>query len=339
MAKQTFPISTIDLTGCKDVGTLQAFQLLDNSKYRCRPYNKISIFEDSVVKEGLTPEAKLFVKREIEWYKKLHSFGFKNIPKLLSEEPMKMSKINGQNLFLSVLAPDGKREVFKKLVKALKRLHSFEEREASSWDIYREYFQKTIERLRGVAHSIPFANEKKITINGLECINILQCQNTFREAVMQTLMSTVYTPIHGDCQLTNTLLDSNGDIFFIDPRGYFGSSQIFGDVRYDWAKVYFAIIGNFDQYNIKNISLSIENDGNVKFKIGSGGWEFLEDYFLSEIPNGQGSRKEIELIHSVIWLSMASHAWEDFDSMCIAFYKGTLLFNKWLKDYSENADN
>ncbi len=154
-----------------------------------------------------------------------------------------------------------------------------------------------------------------------------------RQAVLDTLMNiSFYHPIHGDCQLTNTMIDKNGKIFFIDARGYFGKSQIFGDVRYDWAKVYYALAGNFDQFNIKNFDLNIE-DNKVEFNIHSGGWEFLTDYFLSIIPKTEASIKEIKLIHAIIWMSLASHAWEDFDSMCVAFYNGIFLFNDWIKEF------
>ena len=40
------------------------------------------------------------------------------------------------------------------------------------------------------------------------------------------------------------------------------------------------------------------------------------------------NKKEIKIIHAVIWLSLASHCWEDFDSMCVAFYNGCLLLNE-----------
>lgn len=334
LASQSFPIKALPLTNCKDVGTLQAFQNLDNSKYRCRPYNQITIDGERVVKTGLTPDAKVYIEREVSWYNKLASYGFENMPKLLSSSPMTLSRIKGQNLFLSALTPDAKRQVFVHLLNALENLHSLDKKEASSWDIYNEYFKKTIDRLRSVSHAIPFANRKIIKINGKDCINVLQNQSLLREKVLKTLMNTFYTPIHGDCQLTNTLLDENGKIFFIDPRGYFGKSLILGDCRYDWAKVYFAIAGNFDQFNIKNFTLCIDNDS-VNYQIGSGGWEFLKEFFFSQLPTGEGNEKEIELIHSIIWLSMASHAWEDFDSMCVAFYNGTYLFNAWLEKYNE----
>lgn len=196
-------------------------------------------------------------------------------------------------------------------------------------------FQKTIHRLQTIQYAIPFAFDEFITINDHKCTNILYHSHQLRSAVLDTLMDIkTYHPIHGDCQLTNTMIDKNGKIYFIDARGYFGKSQVLGDARYDWAKVYYALSGNFDQFNVKNFDLEITSE--VNFKIHSSGWEFLTDYFLKSIPISEANIKEIKLIHAIIWLSLASHAWEDFDSMCVAFYNGTLLFNEWREEYGEN---
>ena len=149
-----------------------------------------------------------------------------------------------------------------------------------------------------------------------------------RKLVENRLFSTVYCPIHGDCTLTNTMIDKNGKIYFIDARGYFGSQKVLGDIRYDWAKLYYSINGNFDQFNIKNFNLSITNT-EVNYTINSGGWEELTDYFISKIP--ACNIDELKIIHSIIWLSLASHAWEDFDSMCLAYYNGLYLLNECIE--------
>lgn len=50
--------------------------------------------------------------------------------------------------------------------------------------------------------------------------------------------------IHGDPVLTNILLDTYGQIKFIDMRGKLGDEcTIYGDVMYDWAKLYQSLIG------------------------------------------------------------------------------------------------
>ena len=333
LADQSFPMEELQLTGCKDVGTLQAFQQIENSKYRCRPYNHIEVRDDVVIKTGLTDEARTYILREVDWYKTLGKFGFTDMPKLIADSPMTLSRIHGQNLFLSALSADGKKATFKRVSEALTRLHSYEKRPADSWDLYKEYFGKTLMRLQQVADVIPFSHDASILINGKRYKNVLVDIECFRRAVLETLMSTHYTPFHGDCQLTNTLVDEEGRVYFIDPRGYFGKSKVFGDPRYDWTKLFYAISGNFDQFNVKNFIFH-QTDQGVEFQIGSGGWEFLSDELFNLIPEGEGSRKEIELIHCIVWMSMASHVCEDYDSMCVAFMNGVYLFNKWLEDWN-----
>ncbi len=333
LSQQDFPLTALPIKDCRDVGTLQAYQSLDNTKFRCRPYNHIEVKKDEVVKTGLTEEANIFIKREVAWYKLAKKLGFNNMPQLIQEAPLTLSRIKGQNLFLSKLSGDGCTVALNKMIDALTHLHSLLRSDANAWDLYTEYFTKTINRLVSIAPALPFSGQKTIIINGRPCINVLKNKEILRSAVLNTLMNTYFTLYHGDCQLTNTLLDEHGNVFFIDPRGYFGKTENLGDVRYDWVKVYYAIKGNFDQFNIKNFHFELKVDC-VNFSIASGGWEFLEKEFFDRIPEGEGSEKEIKLIHAIVWLSLASHAWEDFDSMCVAYYNGLALFNEWLEEYN-----
>lgn len=336
LAGKDMPLHPISLMGSLDVGTLDAYEKISPSANRCRPYNKIEFIDGKVVKVGLTPEAKAFIDREIVWYDKINAFGFNSAPEIFSRSPLTMEYIRGKNVFLSASHIEDKKVLLENIVTSLIKLHQYEENNSSAFDIYNEYFKKTIHRLQSIAFAIPFSENKIITINGVKCYNILAYPHLLRESVLNTLINEIrYRPIHGDCQLTNTMVDETGKIFFIDPRGYFGKSQVLGDVRYDWAKLYYSIRGNFDQFNIKNFDLTISDDG-VEFNIHSGGWETLTDYFLQLLPQGESSPKELLLIHAIIWLSMASHAWEDFDSMCVAFYNGTLLFHEWQKEF-DNA--
>jgi hypothetical protein len=33
-------------------------------------------------------------------------------------------------------------------------------------------------------------------------------------------------------------------------------------------------------------------------------------------------RERLQLIHAILWLSLTTYAWEDYDSVCGAFYNG-----------------
>lgn len=331
LARAGIPLHELRLDAA-DVGTHAAYDRLNSTENRCRPYNRIAMAGDSVVKTALMDEAQKLIDREVRWYGKVASYGFTAIPTLYAEAPLTMQRIRGDNIFHASLSDSEKRATIDRLVTALDTLHRYDSIPADAWDIYREYFAKTLERLRSIQDVLPFASEETILINGTPCLNLLRNPHILRKAVMDNLLTETFVPIHGDCTLTNTLIDEAGEIFFIDARGYFGKSEVLGDEYYDWVKLYYSINANFDQFNIKNFSLAIEHDG-VFYEIHSGGWEHLTDYFLSKIPNADISR--IKLIHAIVWLSLASHAWEDYDSMCLAFYNGTALFHEWRKEFGD----
>ena len=126
--------------------------------------------------------------------------------------------------------------------------------------------------------------------------------------------------IHGDCTFSNMLLNNNDEPVLIDPRGYFGSTELYGDPAYDWVKLYYSIVGNYDQFNRKRFELDIRPD-EVLLQIESNHWEEMEQTFF-DLLHGEADPEQMHLLHAVIWLSLTTYAWEDYDSICGAFYNG-----------------
>ncbi len=311
------------LSNALELGSLSSITPFLKNENRCRPYNNLEINDDFVVKTGLTKEAKDFIKKEIVWYKKMSELGFKDMPHVLSYEPLKLEKIKGDNFFHS--DNNDKRAAIQNVIKAIKLLHSLGCEKSDDTTFEEEYFTKTLKRLDSIKGTLPFSKFKSIEINGKHCVNPIVERDLFKDFLKKNINPVDFVPIHGDCTLTNILVTENSDIFFIDPRGYFGKHQVFGDPRYDWAKLYYSLSGNFDQFNIKNFNLTFSGES-VNFDIGSNGYEGFEDMIFDQNPSL--NKKEIKIIHAVIWLSLASHCWEDFDSMCVAFYNGCLLLNE-----------
>lgn len=312
---------------CPEVGTLEAIKKLKDTQNRCRPYNKMEFREDKVIKKGLTEEGRKLIDREIAWYKKMTEYGFYAIPKIYSYEPLTMEKIEGTNIFQADLTDEQKAEITDNLINAVNKMHEYETKPADKEDLIKEYYTKTIDRLNSIKNTIPFADKEYISINGANCKNPIIFQKQFKKSVEEKLLDTVFCPIHGDCTLTNTMVDKNNNIYFIDARGYFGKQKVIGDIRYDWAKLYYSMSGNFDRFNIKDFRLNI-NEGNVEFEISSNGWEDLTEKVLNNMQNCK--IEDIKFIHAIIWLSLASHCWEDYDSMCLAFYNGMHLIREFI---------
>jgi D-arabinose 5-phosphate isomerase GutQ len=106
----------------------------------------------------------------------------------------------------------------------------------------------------------------------------------------------------------------------IDPRGYFGHTEILGDPAYDWVKLYYSLVSNYDQFNLKRFTLEI-NETDIKLETASNNWENMENEFF-HLLDGEVTRSQMKLLLALTWLSLTTYAWEDYDSICGAFYQG-----------------
>ena len=65
-------------------------------------------------------------------------------------------------------------------------------------------------------------------------------------------------------------------------------------------------------------------------EIASNHWECLEEEFF-RLLGEEVSRKQMKLLLSIVWLSLTTYAWEDYDSVCGAFYNGLYYLEEALK--------
>jgi len=99
-----------------------------------------------------------------------------------------------------------------------------------------------------------FSGESKIktdqvVINGHKFSNLTKKLEEVYKRLEERLLDTKYTFIHGDLTMSNTVISSKNKLYLIDPRGGFGNTKIYGDPRYDVAKLYYSIFGNYDSLN------------------------------------------------------------------------------------------
>lgn len=328
LAQSSIPLHELGLLATKEIGTLLALEEENQTGYRCRPFNSLEIQDNIIVKRPIDNQGKALASREINWYKEVQKYHFGQIPKLYSLNPLTMERIDGENIFQTSLTLEQKKLVVRRLVESLNRLHSFAKVPANKFSIMEAYYHKTIKRLESVRDLIPFADKEYIRINGRNCRNPYFYKQKLRERIRELLCDCQeFVLIHGDCTFSNTMVDSGLNVIFLDPRGYFGFTKLYGDVYYDWAKVYYSLYGNYDQFNNKHFTLNIE-DREISLQIGTNGWEEMAEYFFNQIPDC--NQEKIQLLHSIIWLSLTTYAWEDYDSICGAFYNGTYLLEEIL---------
>lgn len=318
MQQRKMHYKEISLAGTKEFGLLEEYEKLGQEK--CRPFNRITRQGDILIKEAVDVQGEKLAKRECAWYEKAKKLDIDVLPQIYGMYPLKMEYIKGQNIYECDLTYEEKRKVLEKLVASLEKLHQSQQIEADSFSVKEAYYNKTMDRLARIEDMVPFAREREIIINGKKCRNVYYHKREL-EKKLEQLQCEKFSFIHGDCTFSNMMLREDGTPVLIDPRGYFGFTELYGDIRYDWAKMYYSIVGNYDRFNLKDFRLEIGNtpEMGVKLNIASNQWEDMEQVFF--VLTG-ADEQEIKLLHAVIWLSLTTYAWQDYDSVCGAFYNG-----------------
>ncbi|MDR1194541.1 MAG: phosphotransferase [Peptococcaceae bacterium] len=337
-------LTELGLAGAREYGLLAEYEALGAD--RCRPFNKITVDGAMVIKEGIDERGRELARLERQWYEYAGPRVPGDIPQLYGWSPLRMERIKGQAIYeYTDFTARERLAVLRQLIEALRRLHSLGRVPADTFSLREAYYGKTMRRLSQIRDLVPLADRKTITVNGQECRNVYFYRRDL-ERRLEALRCDSFAFIHGDCTFSNLLLRDDKEPVFIDPRGYFGHTELYGDPNYDWAKLYYSLAGNYDRFNLRDFRLTIGGDvgknmggsvggsiggsigdnvggdigdSDVDLRIGSNHWEALADDFFRL---SGADPKTIKLLHGVIWLSLTTYAWQDYDSICGAFYNG-----------------
>lgn len=308
----------LSLSRTKEYGLLSEYEKLKPET--CRPFNRLTVQGNLIIKEGIDLQGQELAMRERRWYEKLAEKEFFNIPKIYALDPLTMEKVDGKNIYeYTDISFAEKKEILSRIITCLKQIHALESVPADRDSYLEAYIGKTYGRLEKVRNLVPFASEEMVMINGRRCHNVFFIRELLEEKVMQ-YMPQRFELLHGDCTFSNILLKQHTTPVLIDPRGYFGSTELYGDPAYDWVKLYYSIVGNYDQFNLKRFDLDIRQQ-EVLLQIESNHWEEMEQTFFKLLQD-EAEPGQMHLLHALTWLSLTTYAWEDYDSICGAFYNG-----------------
>jgi hypothetical protein len=283
-------------------------------------FNDISINNDYLNKKSKNILGKNKINNEIDFYLYISKNNIKfPMPRLIKYEDGSLTieyiynsvtltnKINSMNIY----------DYIKKIKEYLTIIHSI--KESVTFDIIKrdiniELNKKIIERF------YEFDWNSNQSYNSIKYVNNRSIKNIFyyRDLIQNKIElylkdRSYYNVIHGDTHLGNILVDEQDSIYFIDPRGYFGESKLFGLYEYDLAKLLFGLSGYSQFDNMMIDELTIIND-NIEI-------EFIKKYeyiFESEIFD-----KITILLCLSIWLannSCFSNVNKKITSLMIAYY-------------------
>ena len=305
----------------------------NSNKLVSRFYNNLIFNENTVIKGA--PKDRY--ANEIRWFKEAMNRIPDNIPDIIDYQKRfksedadnlkyyEMEAIKGENLYQYLRLNTNKTaEIQNKIIEVLEMFHQ-EYINPKEEDIYQMYLLKPKQALQEFIRNKNI-NFESIIINGYKFKDpIKTLEHTFNDLKKQ-LMATKFSFMHGDLTLSNILIDENGDLYLIDPRGKFGNTKIFGDIRYDISKLYYSLVGNYDSLNNGNFNYKL-NDKMASvhtYSIDSLGLESYGEHLLSYFNQ---PRHIIRFIHSTIWLSLVPHVKDNINQQYCTFCHGIFLLN------------
>jgi thiamine kinase-like enzyme len=283
-------------------------------------FNNITIIDNVINKKFKNLLGKTKINNEIEFYRYI----FENkivfpMPKIICHEDGELSLqyINNSCTLTNKIEFNNIDYYINKIKQYLTIIHNIQI--PLSFDIIQrdldiELHKKVLDRFNEFDWTSNLLFKSIKTVNNIKIRNIYEYCNIIRSKINLYLKSrNYYNLIHGDVHLGNILLDETNNIWFIDPRGYFGESKLFGLYEYDYAKLMFGISGYsvFDNMTINE--LDIENN-NIEIS-------FIKQYeFIFEL----NLFDKITLLFCLsIWLannSCFSNINKKITSLMIAYY-------------------
>jgi hypothetical protein len=196
------------------------------------------------------------------------------------------------------------------------------------------YQDKTMERLAMYQQKYP-ATEGVSIINGR---TIPSTSDLLAGIPWARLVDGVPCFMHGDLQFDNVLYDTATDAFkLLDWRQDFGGHVEFGDLYYDFAKLYGGIILNYDYIKLNLLSYS-ENEQGIFFDFAQ---RFQTDNYLrilSDYIEKQGyDLAKVRLLVALIYLNMSPLHHYPFDKMLYSLGR-ELLYKEILDLKQKSAD-
>ncbi|BBM87488.1 aminoglycoside phosphotransferase family protein [Candidatus Uabimicrobium amorphum] len=181
-----------------------------------------------------------------------------------------------------------------KLIKSMKRM----------------YEKKTYERLKSVLSKehVALFDTEYLEINNQVCVGLKYVFSMLPKLINESDLynQNQFSIIHGDFCFGNLLYNfETGIIYMIDPRGKFGDFDIYGDPRYDVAKLLHSIEGEYDVI-VNGMFHSCWKDKNFFYNLHTNDYQSMVKNVFNKhfLKKWQTNRLQIKLIESLMFLSM-----------------------------------
>lgn len=331
-----------------DVGHYEKY-VKAQTKVATRYFNFIEIDDmRGVLKKSSQNKEKLI--NEISWYLKIPKQLQYLLPRIYDysldfESPYVKMEFYGYRTMHEFLLygelPDSMwREIFSKLLFAFKDMQTYRINGRTSEinaAVKEMYVEKTLKRFSTLQKDTRFNIffTQNIKVNGKQCHSLNEIEKLLPELVQRLLVDDAekfFSIIHGDLCFPNILIEETYKfIRLVDPRGKFGAFDIYGDSRYDLAKLLHTLEGKYDciiedMFSVESNATQVDYKILMDYsKVNRIFWEIFGEMFENQL-------QAIRLIESTLFLSMIPLHSNSFKRQLVMLATGVELFETVLQN-------
>lgn len=298
-----------------DFGHIYYFNLARQKLLQSRYFNSLTIdpLRGTITK---TSEKSEKLTDELNWYKALPEKLKMFCPRLEAGEGGGQVTITQEyygypNLAELYVFGDLALTVWKNALQRLMDIQSLFRKETGNVkadDVLEMYQVKTVHRLEELSLQAGWKarlQQDTLIINGKAYKNYHQLKKPIEIALKKLRESISGSIIHGDYCFSNILYDLNSQVVrLIDPRGSFGNQKLFGDPRYDIAKLRHSIAGRYD-FIIADLFKVEEKSNEYVFEVVEPEvYSPLVTFFDQLIEKYGYTSDEIRVIEGLLFISM-----------------------------------
>ncbi len=300
-------------------------ELIENKAFEKtsnRFFNKIKFTEKSVFKYAIDKQGIDLQKKEVNWYNNLPDDMMEytaNYAYVQNENLLMLDRIYGKPISECKLDSNFWKVKLPSLFNALHQ-GKYPVNEKDCIETYVNKPKQRVDKVKNIINS--WFSKNKI-------INNIDFSDWQFPEVPTDLIPEYFTFVHGDLQFSNSMLDLDGNIKIIDPRGYFGETSLYGDPAYDIAKILYAVSG-YDKINENKFGLFKSLNGNTNL-IHSNTVEMNGDviwFFKWACEKYKISTEKLNFLLFSIWLSLTSYIINEPQAIIASYCKALLLSKK-----------
>jgi hypothetical protein len=321
---------TFEIEKLTDIGDYQKLcsHIHSQKLYNTRYFNELIDIDDTIIEKCSTCEyGNKIIMNEMAFYKYID---VDNIPEIIEfgENSFKMKKIiggkNAIDVFNNVYIKTQK-NIIAQLLNEMEKIHNVDTMTISNDDLLRdiriEFYDKVLKRINNIHPLLTYFNH----ITAVNNIQIKYHHTHIIEEIYENIKKYFtekyeYNTIHGDPHMSNILIDTNNKIWFIDPRGYFGDTKLFGPKEYDIGKIVYSLSGFDEINNNQNHFFTIDKKNNIDVNINNN----INNYIDLFDKYDRNILINMTILH---WFGLTDYSKNNIHKCISSYYYGIYLYH------------